>query len=219
MLTHPHQNIILVGGSICIPKVQPLLGEYVNKEPLGGIKPTRCAAVHHGILAGQEGLDDIADVCPLSVGAEPSFHRAYPSQHDHPHAEGAKTTTPLAGSSSLVSQLCYMGVPQTEANGLLKVSADKGIGESELIAFADEKARLLLEGVNRVVCEAEFATEDQRKRIESLNSLHGVSGASSHKFPMPRVSVACNCGPMLRHAHRILRQILACRSGRASDDG
>lgn len=38
----------------------------------------------------------------------------------------------------------------------------------------------------------EFATEDeaQRKRIESLNSLQNYVWASSHKFPMLRVSAA-----------------------------
>jgi len=69
-------EIVLVGGSTRIPKVQQLLKEYFNKEPSKGINPDEAvaygAAVQGGILSGQEGLDDIVlvDVCPLSVGIE-----------------------------------------------------------------------------------------------------------------------------------------------------
>jgi len=69
-------EIVLVGGSTRIPKVQQLLKEFFNKEPSKGINPDEAvaygAAVQGGILSGQEGLDDIVlvDVCPLSVGIE-----------------------------------------------------------------------------------------------------------------------------------------------------
>ena len=69
-------QIVLVGGSTRIPKVQQLLKEYFGKEPSKGINPDEAvaygAAVQGGILSGQEGLDDIVlvDVCPLSVGIE-----------------------------------------------------------------------------------------------------------------------------------------------------
>jgi len=73
------------------------------------------------------------------------------------------------------------GVPQIEvsfeidANGIMKVSAaDKGTGQSESITITNEKGRLSQEEIDRMVREAEeFASEDeeQRKRIEALNSL------------------------------------------------
>jgi len=69
-------EIVLVGGSTRIPKVQQLLKEYFGKEPSKGINPDEAvaygAAVQGGILSGEEGLDDIVlvDVCPLSVGIE-----------------------------------------------------------------------------------------------------------------------------------------------------
>lgn len=69
-------EVVLVGGSTRIPKVQQLLKEFFNKEPSKGINPDEAvaygAAVQGGILSGQEGLDDIVlvDVCPLSVGIE-----------------------------------------------------------------------------------------------------------------------------------------------------
>jgi heat shock protein 5 len=69
-------EVVLVGGSTRIPKVQQLLKEYFNKEPSKGINPDEAvaygAAVQGGILAGEEGTADVVliDVCPLSVGIE-----------------------------------------------------------------------------------------------------------------------------------------------------
>jgi len=69
-------EIVLVGGSTRIPKVQQLLKEFFGKEPSKGINPDGAvaygAAVQGGILSGEEGLEEIVliDVCPLSVGIE-----------------------------------------------------------------------------------------------------------------------------------------------------
>ncbi|EIW76667.1 heat shock protein 70 [Coniophora puteana RWD-64-598 SS2] len=69
-------EIVLVGGSTRIPKVQQLLKEYFNKEPSKGINPDEAvaygAAVQGGILSGEEGTEDIVlvDVCPLTLGIE-----------------------------------------------------------------------------------------------------------------------------------------------------
>ncbi|GAA5934044.1 Hsp70 family ATPase KAR2 [Sporobolomyces koalae] len=70
-------DIVLVGGSTRIPRVQELLKEYFNgKEPTKGINPDEAvaygAAVQGGILSGEEGLGDVVliDVCPLTLGIE-----------------------------------------------------------------------------------------------------------------------------------------------------
>ena len=72
-------EIVLVGGSTRIPKVQGLLKEFFNgKEPNRGINPDEAvaygAAVQGGILGGQatEETKDILfiDVTPLSLGIE-----------------------------------------------------------------------------------------------------------------------------------------------------
>ena len=72
-------EIVLVGGSTRIPKVQQLLKEYFDgKEPNKGINPDEAvaygAAVQGGILGG-EGGDEVnfillLDVAPLSLGIE-----------------------------------------------------------------------------------------------------------------------------------------------------
>ncbi|GAA98880.1 uncharacterized protein L969DRAFT_88921 [Mixia osmundae IAM 14324] len=70
-------DVVLVGGSTRIPKVQQLLKEYFDgKEPSKGINPDEAvaygAAVQGGILSGEEGLSDMVliDVCPLTLGIE-----------------------------------------------------------------------------------------------------------------------------------------------------
>ncbi len=70
-------QIVLVGGSTRIPKVQQLLKEYFGgKEPSKGINPDEAvaygAAVQGGILSGAEGTADVVlvDVCPLTLGIE-----------------------------------------------------------------------------------------------------------------------------------------------------
>ncbi|KAK0485608.1 heat shock protein 70 family [Armillaria luteobubalina] len=70
-------EVVLVGGSTRIPKVQQLLKEYFGgKEPSKGINPDEAvaygAAVQGGILSGAEGTADVVlvDVYPLSLGIE-----------------------------------------------------------------------------------------------------------------------------------------------------
>merc|ERR1711871_562505 len=72
-------EIVLVGGSTRIPKVQQLIKDYFNgKEPNRGINPDEAvaygAAVQGGILGGHAGEDAkevlLLDVTPLSLGIE-----------------------------------------------------------------------------------------------------------------------------------------------------
>ncbi|OQR92306.1 luminal-binding protein 3 precursor, partial [Thraustotheca clavata] len=72
-------EIVLVGGSTRIPKIQQLIKDYFNgKEPSRGINPDEAvaygAAVQGGILSGvdDEGTHGILllDVAPLSLGIE-----------------------------------------------------------------------------------------------------------------------------------------------------
>nr|Q24798.1 RecName: Full=Endoplasmic reticulum chaperone BiP; AltName: Full=78 kDa glucose-regulated protein homolog; Short=GRP-78 homolog; AltName: Full=Binding-immunoglobulin protein homolog; Short=BiP; Flags: Precursor [Echinococcus granulosus]AAC37259.1 glucose regulated protein [Echinococcus granulosus] len=70
-------DIVLVGGSTRIPKIQQLVKEFFNgKEPIRGINPDEAvaygAAVQAGVISGVEDTGDIVllDVCPLTMGIE-----------------------------------------------------------------------------------------------------------------------------------------------------
>ncbi|KAK9136919.1 hypothetical protein Sjap_007513 [Stephania japonica] len=72
-------EIVLVGGSTRIPKVQQLLKDmFDGKEPNKGVNPDEAvaygAAVQGGILSGEDGEDIkgilLLDVAPLSLGIE-----------------------------------------------------------------------------------------------------------------------------------------------------
>merc|ERR1712045_935215 len=70
-------EIVLVGGSTRIPKIQTLVKEYFNgKEPSRGINPDEAvaygAAVQGGVLSGEGDADGfvLLDVCPLTLGIE-----------------------------------------------------------------------------------------------------------------------------------------------------
>eukprot|EP01012_Entosiphon_sulcatum_P024863 TRINITY_DN3012_c0_g1_i1.p2 TRINITY_DN3012_c0_g1~~TRINITY_DN3012_c0_g1_i1.p2 ORF type:complete len:660 (-),score=201.07 TRINITY_DN3012_c0_g1_i1:41-2020(-) len=71
-------EIVLVGGSTRIPKVQALIKDFFNgKEPNKGINPDEAvaygAAVQAAVLSGEESLNKgilLVDVTPLSLGIE-----------------------------------------------------------------------------------------------------------------------------------------------------
>ncbi|KAK0196563.1 heat shock protein 70 [Armillaria mellea] len=67
-------EIVLVGGSTRIPKIQQMLKDYFGKEPSKGINPDEAvaygAAVQGGILSGIETGAIVVDVCPLTLGIE-----------------------------------------------------------------------------------------------------------------------------------------------------
>merc|ERR1712142_528325 len=70
-------EIVLVGGSTRIPKVQQLVKEFFNgKEPSKGINPDEAvaygAAVQAGVLSGEQDTGDLVllDVNPLTLGIE-----------------------------------------------------------------------------------------------------------------------------------------------------
>ncbi|XP_063324461.1 endoplasmic reticulum chaperone BiP-like isoform X2 [Pelmatolapia mariae] len=69
-------EIVLVGGSTRIPKIQQLVKEFFNgKEPCRGINPDEAVAygtaVQAGVLSGEDTGDVLLlDVCPMTLGIE-----------------------------------------------------------------------------------------------------------------------------------------------------
>ncbi len=67
-------EVVLVGGSTRIPKVQELVTEFFGKEPHRGVNPDEVVAIGAAIQAGVLGGDVkdvlLLDVTPLSLGIE-----------------------------------------------------------------------------------------------------------------------------------------------------
>ena len=67
-------EVVLVGGSTRMPKVQQLVKDYFGKEPHKGVNPDEVvavgAAIQGGVLAGDVKDVLLLDVTPLSLGIE-----------------------------------------------------------------------------------------------------------------------------------------------------
>jgi molecular chaperone DnaK len=67
-------EVVLVGGSIRIPRVQQIVKELFGKEPHRGVNPDEVvavgAAIQAGVLAGEVKDLLLLDVTPLSLGIE-----------------------------------------------------------------------------------------------------------------------------------------------------
>ncbi|MCF8035093.1 MAG: molecular chaperone DnaK [Desulfarculaceae bacterium] len=67
-------EVVLVGGSTRIPKVQEMVKEFFGKEPHKGVNPDEVvaigAAIQGGVLGGEVNDVLLLDVTPLSLGIE-----------------------------------------------------------------------------------------------------------------------------------------------------
>ncbi|EAL60649.1 hypothetical protein DDB_G0293674 [Dictyostelium discoideum AX4] len=210
-------EIVLVGGSTRIPKVQQLIQNLFNGKELNkSINPDEAvaygAAVQAAILSGDKSsrISELIfiDVAPLSLGIEtvggvmtnivprntiiPCKKTQTFSTHTDNQSgvliqvyEGERTMTKdnnLLGKFELTGiPPAPRGTPQIEvsfdvdSNGILNVTAeDKTTKKVEKITITNDKGRLSLKDITKMVEDAEkFKEQDQqqKERIESKNNL------------------------------------------------
>jgi molecular chaperone DnaK len=102
------QEVVLVGGSTRIPRVQKLVHEFFGREPHKGVNPDEVvaagAAVQAAILGGQMKDILLVDVTPLTLGVEVQGglrHPLIPRNTPIPREKTETFTTAAEGQTSV----------------------------------------------------------------------------------------------------------------------
>jgi molecular chaperone DnaK len=187
-------EVILVGGSTRIPKVQEVVREFFGKEPHKGVNPDEVvavgAAIQAGVLAGDVKDVLLLDVTPLSLGIETlggvmttliARNTTIPTKKTEVFstAEDNQTTVeihvlqgerPMAGDNKTIGRFQLTGIPP----------APRGMPQVEVTFDIDAN------GILHVGAKDKATGKEQKIRIEATGGLSEaeidkmVADAESH---------------------------------------
>jgi molecular chaperone DnaK len=190
-------EVILVGGSTRIPKIQTIVKDYFGKEPNRSVNPDEVvaigAAIQGAVLTGEQKDVLLLDVTPLSLGIETlggvttvliPRNTTIPTKKSETFstADDNQTTVEihvLQGERELARDNRTIEVTfDIDANGILHVSAkDKATSKEQKIRI-EASSGLSDSDIDRMVKDAEKnATADKARReeIDTRNRLDSMT--------------------------------------------
>lgn len=174
-------EVILVGGSTRIPKVQEMVKSFFGKEPSKSVNPDEAVAVGAAVLGAQLGGDESAsnilllDVVPLSISIETLggvATKMVEANTTVPVKKSQIFSTAVDNQPSISVRICQGERPMFSDNKLLGeffldgiAPAPRGVPQLEVTVDIDANS------IMTVTAQDKATGKEQHIRIESKSSL------------------------------------------------